>query len=165
VVGASVRGPLGRGIANFEAGHYRSSKGVASDPLRRNSEYRFLVGYEQDVATETTLAVQGYLERRTEYGAYKRSLPAGTVRNDKQRWVATVRLTRLLFRQDLRLSLFNFYSPTDNDGYLRLLAQYKLSDGIRVEAGANHFYGEQRDTFYGQFRDNSNVYVGIRHDF
>jgi hypothetical protein len=165
VTGASIRGPLARGIANFELGHYRSSGGAASDPLRRNSEYRFLAGYEQDIANETTLGLQGYLERRTDYGAYRRSLPEGAVRNDKQRWVTTVRLTRLLLRQDLRLSLFNFHSPTDNDGYLRLLAQYKLYDGVRIEAGANLFYGKRRDTFYGQFRNNSNIYTGIRHDF
>lgn len=42
-------------------------------------------------------------------------------------------------QQDLKLSLFNFYSPSDEDGYLRLNAAYKIRDNLRVEAGGNIF--------------------------
>jgi len=34
-----------------------------------------------------------------------------------------------------------------------------------LEVGANVFIGEQDDTFFGQFEDNTNVDTGFRYDF
>jgi hypothetical protein len=42
---------------------------------------------------------------------------------------------------------------------------HKVSDQWRVDAGANIFFGEAHHTFYAQFADNSNVYIGLRRSF
>ena len=120
VFGASVRGPVSRGIGSVEVGYYISAAGAASNLVVRNDEFRLLVGYEQELATELTGSVQYYLERRLDYDLYLESLPVGAIRDKQNRHLFTVRLTKLLLQQDLRLSLFNFYSPSDKDGYLRL---------------------------------------------
>ncbi len=73
-----------------------------------------------------------------------------------------VRLTKLLMNQTLTLSLFAFASPSDDDGYLRPKAIYKLSDSWTLEAGLNVFYGKAPHTFFGRFENNSNVYGSIR---
>jgi len=67
--------------------------------------------------------------------------------------------------QNLRLSLFNFYSPSDEDGYLRANALYKMTDSLRFELGGNFFYGKDDFTFFGQFEDATNIYASVRTGF
>jgi len=167
--GASVRGPLGRGIANAEAAWYDSRQDRdGSDPLIRNSEIRLLTGYEMDLpelAPELTVALQYYVEVMQNYSAYRRALPAGSKAADRDRHVVTVRVTRQLMNQDLTLGLFGYYSPTDSDAYLRPNAQYKIDDHWTAEAGANVFLGKGDHTFFGQFKRNSNFYFSLRYAF
>ncbi|HKI51537.1 MAG TPA: hypothetical protein VJ995_05655 [Geothermobacteraceae bacterium] len=165
VYGASARGILAEGVANLELAWYDSRDDSAgSDPLVPNSEQRLLVGYERELASELTGSVQYYLEHMLDYSAYQHSLPAGMAVKDENRQVLTLRLTKLLMNQTLTLSLFGYWSPTDQDSYLRPNLAYKVSDDWLVTAGANLFAGP-REAFFGQFTDNSNLYVGARYSF
>lgn len=168
--GASLRGPVAAGIAAVEAGYYDSRDDSNGDnPFINNSEFRFLTSYEQELLPQLipqlTLGVQYYLEWLQDYDNYRRSLPPGFNPREEKRHVFTTRLTRLALNQNLTLSLFNYYSPSDDDGYLRANANYKLSDQWQLEAGSNLFYGDRRDTFFGQFEDNNNIYAAIRLSF
>ncbi len=167
--GASIRGPLDRGIANFEAAYYDSRQDRAGDaPFVRNSEVRLLVGYEMDLpelAPELTLTLQYYVELMQDYGAYLRTLPAGSKAADRDRHVITVRLTKQLLNQNLTLCLFTYYSPTDADAYLRPNVKYKIDDHWTAEVGGNIFLGKYDHTFFGQFERNSNIYVALRCSF
>jgi hypothetical protein len=166
VYGASLRGPLLSGIANVEAGYYDSlDDRNGANAFVNNSETRFLVGYEKELARNFTGAVQYYLEHMMDHGSYRRSLPPGITPRDEDRHVFTLRLTRLLMSQNLRLSLFAFYSPSDNDAYLRPNINYKLTDRWTIETGGNIFVGDRDHTFFGQFERNSNIYVGARCGF
>lgn len=166
VYGASVRGPVGKGIGNLEVGYYdsRDDQG-GDDPLVRNGEVRALIGYEQEIARDFTMGLQYYLEVMMDYGDYKRTLPAAIHARDEDRHVVTLRLTRLLLNQNLRLSLFAYYSPSDRDAYLRPKVHYKISDHWSAELGANVFLGSDPYTFFGQFENDSNVYLGARWAF
>lgn len=163
--GASARGPLSKGIGSLEVGYYKSADGSASNPLIRNDELRLSLGYEQEIGTELTGSIQYYLERKLDYEQYLAALPVGAIRDKQNRHLFTVRLTKLLMQQDLMLSLFNFYSPSDLDGYLRLKASYKMRDNLKIEAGGNIFYGQESYSFFGQFKDNSNLFAAIHYDF
>jgi hypothetical protein len=166
VVGASARGPLSGGIGNAEVGHYDSrDDGSGSDPEVRNSEWRVLFGYERELVSNLTGSVQYYLEQMDDYGNYLGALSPGSPAKDQKRHVVTIRLTQLAMNQNLRLSLFNFYSPSDADGYLRASSHYKMTDAISFELGSNFFYGKEGHTFFGQFEDASNIYVGFRTGF
>jgi hypothetical protein len=160
VGGVSLRGNLGPGIGNIEAGYYDSREDRnGDDPLVPNSEIRLLVGYEQEVMRDVTLAGQYYLEALQEYDNY-----VDTPR-DEYRHLLTMRLTWMLLNQNLTLSLFGYVSPSDEDLYLRPVVNYKLTDAWRLTAGANIFSGEEEHTFFGQFENNSNLYAGIRYSF
>ena len=100
-----------------------------------------------------------------DYDAYRDALPYGALPRDRDRHVLTSRLTRLLMSQNLTLSMFLFYSPSDTDAYLRPKVSYRLSDAWRVEVGANLFIGQSDHTFFGQFEENSNLYGAIRRFF
>jgi len=67
--------------------------------------------------------------------------------------------------QNLRCSLFTYYSHTDRDVYVRPNVNYKVSDNTAVELGGNLFFGDHPHTFFGQFRDNTNIYAGMRYSF
>jgi hypothetical protein len=166
VYGFSARGKAWKGIGNIEMGYYdsqddRSGKG----PFIPNSQFRFLAGYEQELARDFTVGVQYYLELMSDYGAYKQTLPRGSQAADEYRHVITLRLTKLLMYQNLRLSLFTFYSPSDQDVYMRPNIHYRITDHWSAEVGANIFLGEKDYTFFGQFENDTNVYSGVRWSF
>lgn len=166
VYGASLRGPLASGIANIEVGYYDSREDQSgANPYVANSEWRVMAGYEQELARDLTGSIQYYAEVKQNFDAYQTALPPGAKSDDEIRHLLTLRLSHMLMNQNLRLSAFNFYSPSDQDGYFRANAAYKLNDSWTLEAGGNVFYGHEHDSFFGQFEDASNVYVSTRFGF
>lgn len=152
VYGASVRGALAGGIANLEAGYYDSREdrnGV--DPFVPDSQIRLLAGYEHEIVKNLTGSTQYYLEH--------------TPDANHNRHVLTLRLTQMLMNQNLTLGLFTYWSPSDQDGYLRPSAAYKLTDNLLIEARGNFFLGKNNNTFFGQFADNNNVALAARYSF
>ncbi len=166
VYGASLRMPAANGIANFEVGYYDSrddSKG--RNPFINNSEFRLLAGYEQEIGKNLTLGLQYYLEQLLDYSDYKASLPVTVKARDHNRHLFTLRVTKMTHQQNMLWSLFIYASPSDQDVYLRPHIQYKIDDSWRVEAGANIFSGKNKDSFFGQFQDNTNFYGAVRFSF
>jgi hypothetical protein len=164
--GGSLRAPVLGGIGNVETGYYDSYQdSTGDDPLIRNSEVLFMGGYERELGRDLTGGIQYYLEWMMDYSEYESSLPAGAPQKDEYRHVLTFRLTKLMMNQNLRLSLFTYYSPSDNDVYFRPKVHYKVSDRLAVEAGGNIFSGKDNHTFFGQFKDNTNAYAGTRYSF
>jgi len=165
VYGASVRGAVGPGIGNVEFGYYESADDLSgTNPLVNNSELRFLVGYTQEIGHDFTLGLQYYIEHMLNYGEYLDSLPGGPAR-DRDRNLVTMRLTKQLLKQTLTASLFTYWSPTDKDVYFRPNINYKVTDDLAVELGANIFFGDHPNTFFGQFENDSNIYTAFRYTF
>jgi hypothetical protein len=165
-MGGSLRASIIGGIGNIEAGYYDSYQDSdGSDPLIRNSEARFLGGYERELGRDFTGGFQYYLEWMMDYSEYGSSLAPGAVQKDEYRHVLTLRLTRLMMNQNLKLSLFAYYSPSDKDAYIRPKIHYKVSDGWSVDAGGNIFSGKDDHTFFAQFKDNTNAYAGVRYSY
>ena len=163
VYGASVRGNVLKGIGNLEIAYYDSLKDPhGTNPLVNNSQFRFLAGYTQELLPDFNIGFQYYLEHMAQHDRFMRNLPAGALAQDENRHTFTVRLTQLLLQQNLRLSLFTFYVPSDGEAYLRPMAHYKVSDAWSATVGANIFTGDGQSTFFGQLDDNSNVYVRVR---
>jgi hypothetical protein len=169
VYGASARTGLAGGIANVEVGYYDSRQDQGGDdPMIDNSQLRGLVGFERDlpeVAHHLTVGVQYYLEAMLGHEDYRQSLPAGIPERDELRHVVTLRVSKELLEQRLRVSVFTYYSPSDADFYVRASAVYALDDSWSLFAGANWFGGAEDYTFFGQFEGNSNLYVGARYSF
>ncbi len=67
--------------------------------------------------------------------------------------------------QNLRLSVFTYYSPSDKDVYMRPHLHYKVNDKLAVELGGNIFFGDYPETFFGQFDSNTNIYTAVRYNF
>lgn len=165
VYGASARGPIAGGIGNIEFGYYDSKDDDAgNNPFVPNSQARYLVGFEREAASNLTVGLQYYAEQTLDYGALVAALPPGFQTPEETRHVITTRITKLAYNQNLILSAFNFYSPNEEDGYARARATYKVNDDWLVDGGVNVFYGKKQK-FFGQFQDNTNLYVGIRRSY
>jgi hypothetical protein len=166
VYGASARRSLLGGVVNGEAGFYDSRDDEDGDnPNVENSSFQWMAGFDRQLWTDFNLGLQGYYEWMMDHDRYVDGLPPGAFERDEVRQVYTVRLTKLLKYQTVRLSLFTFGSPTDEDLYVRALASYKLSDPLEVALGANFFAGDDAETLFGQFDDNDNIYLRARYSF
>ncbi|MBN1456856.1 MAG: hypothetical protein JW912_03285 [Sedimentisphaerales bacterium] len=165
VYGASVRGNVGKGIGNLEFGYYESADDQSGKNGNiNNSELRYLVGYSQEIGKDFTAGLQYYIEHMLDYSKHKRSAPSGLAR-DEDRHLITLRLTKLLMNQNLKCSLFTYFSPSDKDVHFRPNVNYKVNDNLAIEAGANIFFGDYPNTFFGQFQNNTNIYTALRYSF
>lgn len=168
VYGASTRGQLLGGIFNVEAGYYDSREDRNGDNRSvANSQVRFLTGYSHELRKNLSAGAQYYVEHIMDYDEFIDGIPIanrGTAA-DEFRHVVTLRLTQMLMNQNLILSLFTFYSPTDKDAYFRPTVTYKIDDHWQVSASGGLFVGENDYTFFGQFKNNSNVNVALRYRF
>lgn len=166
-LGGSVRGGLAGGIYNLETAWYDSvDDRDGSNPNVPNSELRLLGGYEREVATNITLGAQYYLEWKQDYDAFEANYPFDPEgRPDEYRHLVTLRLTWRMLRDNLVLGMMTFHSPSDEDAFLRPTATWRYSDELEFNAGANLFMGEHDHTFYGQFEENSNVFLRARYRF
>lgn len=163
--GASLTGPLGKGVVSFEAGYYNSRDDrEGGDPAVENSQFRGLAGYSRQLWEDGTLGLQLYGEWMRDYDAYRAALPAGFPAKDRIRKVATARFTQLLAHQTVTLNLFAFVGLSENDRYIIPSLRYAVTDNLWAEIGGNYFAGNRSGAF-GSLRDNRNAYVTVRYSF
>lgn len=164
--GASALTSLGSGIINAEFSFYNSVEdpnGTQSNIA--NSQVKALIGYEQEAAKNLTLSVQYYVEKTKQYQSFTQFNPFKEQQVDEYRQLATVRLRYTTMQQKLTYSFFAFYSPTDNDSYIKPSVNYRYNDSLSFSAGANIFLGSKAYTFFGQHQDNSNAWFRARFTF
>jgi hypothetical protein len=166
VFGGSFRRPAGRGLVNAEAAVYQSrSDGAGTNPFTPNDQLRLLAGYEFEARARLNVAFQLYFEHTLDYGALIANSPVPEFEPVRTRQVVTNRLTYRGRREKLTLSLFTFYSTSDDDYYLRPTVSFRKSDSLTLTAGAILFGGEQTHTFFGQLEDNANAYLRVRFNY
>lgn len=166
VYGASARATGFGGVYWLEAGYYDSDEDRnGSNPMAANSQVRMLAGYERQIVTDLNGTVQWYGEFMQDHEKYAAGLLEGAWEQDELRQIVTLRLEKMALYHTLRLSLFTFYSPTDEDLYVRPMVSYKVTDEVEVALGGNLFEGEDGRTQFGQFDRNDNLYTRIRYTF
>ena len=165
-LGASVRRPLFSGLFNAEAVYYASRDDRSgTNPAVPNDQVRFLAGFEREALANFTVGFQYYVEWTLDHDALIANSPTPEFEPDEFRHVLTNRLTYRMSQDKLTLSMFTFYSPSDDDYFLRPIVSYRHSDQWAMTGGINLFGGESDRTFFGQFEDNSNVYFRVRFNF
>ncbi len=164
--GASIRSSVFSGIANAEISYYQSSQDKDGTDFRiPNDQLRFLIGYERELITKLTMGLQYYIEHTMDYDQLLNNSMFPQYEQDESRHLITTRFNYIMQRDKLNFSLFVFYSPTDNDSYLRPSVSYRIDDSWSVDVGANIFSGNKDHTFWGQFDKNDNIYGRVRFSF
>lgn len=165
-VGASVRGTLGGGIANAEVAYWNFlDEKDGSNPFVPNDQLNLLLGYEREIAPNVTLSGQYLVQKMQDYDAARQASPNPSQMVDEWQQTATIRLNWRAMQQKLNVSLFAFYSPDNEDFYLKPKIGYRQDDNWYYEVGANIFGGKHDYTQWGQFEKDSNVYARLRYNF
>jgi len=167
VYGASVRGSILGGILWLEGGYFDSRDDKDGDnPMMPNSSVMGLFGYERQVATNLTANIQWQADAIMDYDKYEAGQTGmGAYVRDEVRHLLTSRITKLLNQELVTLSGFVFYSPTDEDMYVRASVEYKYTDQLILALGGNFFEGNNQATDFGQFDLNDNVYLKATYGF
>ncbi|MDA8338685.1 MAG: hypothetical protein M0Z70_05230, partial [Nitrospiraceae bacterium] len=166
IYGASLQGRALDGVLSLEAGYYDSRQDRSgTDYTVPNSQTRFLLGYQRQLWEDFTIGLQYYGEYMHDYSGYKRNQPAGLPIDKRFYQLATIRLTQFLMHQNLRLSFFSFYSPSDGDYMLNPEVKYNFSDHVWAAMGGNIFGEGERWSQFGQLDKNDNFYLQLRYEF
>jgi len=128
-----------------------------------------MVGYERSWWSDFTGGMQFYWEGMQDHDLARSSLDTafgpGAYLKDENRTLVTLRLRQQLLYQTLTLGAFVFYSPSDEDSYLRLTADYDYSDQLKLTLGSNLFQGNDRRSLFGMNDQNDSVYGRARLSF
>ena len=166
VYGASIRGPFAGGIGNAEVGYaYSREDSSGNNRLIQNSMLKGMVGYSKDLGNDLSAGLQYYYEQTLDYSDYTANLLPQDYFWDEYRHVITQRITKLFKQQTVTVALFNFYSPSDRDGYVRSSIGYDITDQWNVVLGCNIPWGEDDQTEFGQMRHNKNIFIRARYSF
>ncbi len=138
---------------------------MGDDPFVPNSQALFLGGYKRQMGPSLLLGLQLYGERMLDYDRYRSALPPDAHVQDRLRTLATARLTWLSDYQTWRVSVFGYWSPSDEDYYVIPEIWHSLADGVWLAVGSNVFGGADSTTFFGQLDRNDNAYVSMRYEF
>ena len=164
--GFSFRTPWQGGIANMEwSWWYSRDDQNGDDPLVPNSTIQWLTGFEKEALRNFTVGSQLLLTYTQDYDQQQQISPNPDYSRDELHTLLTLRLTHLAMQQKLTSSLFVFYSPSDQDFYLKPKISFRYSDVWMFVAGANFFGGEQPYSQWGQFTENDNIYLKVKYSF
>jgi len=166
--GASIRGPVGSYLVNLEGAFYYSEEDTdGEDPMLPNSAAKLLAGVERSLGNELTAGAQWFGDWMMNYDKYEQPfLNSGTEPMvDELRHTVTLRLTKFLRYQTIKLSFFGYWGISDEDVYLRPSVDYNFSDAVKITLGANWLDGNKPYTMFGQFQNNSNAYARVRYSF
>jgi hypothetical protein len=164
VYGGSAQGATLGGIVSLEGGYYDyADDRDGTDPLISNPQIRFLGSYQRAFGADLTVGLQYYGEAMRKYDEYEKTLPPGFSKADPVRHNITLRATQFLKYQTLRLSLFAWVSPNDEDYFINPELRYSFTDELWGAVGGNIFGGSEAHTFLGQFEQNDNLYLIVRY--
>ncbi len=164
--GASVRGSFAGGIGNAEIGYYRSRQDAeGNNRLIENSMLKWLIGYEKDLGNDLKVGAQYLFEQKLDYAAYQEALLSSDYFWDEYRHLLTQRITKFYKNQTVMVGLFNFWSPSDKDGYARASCAYDITDQWKLTFGINIPWGEDDITDFGMMKKNKNAFVRVRYNF
>ena len=110
-----------------------------------------------------TIGLQYYGELMSQYKEYNSNLPPAFYRKKELHQYITLRITKLLKYQTVKLSLFTFYSPDEEDFFITPEASINVTDNMLLALGVNIFAGAKDNTTFGQQHKNSNLYVLARY--
>ena len=162
---SAQRSALG-GVVSTEYGYYDSlDDRSGKDHGINNSQSRFLAAYQKAFPDDFTVGIQYYGELMHQYNQYEDNLPSTFAKIKQLHQYITLRLTKLLKYQTLKLSLFTFYSPDEEDFLITPEVSYNFTDNLLGFIGMNIFTGAEDNTTFGQHKKDSNVYVTVRYSF
>jgi len=169
--GFTVQQSVLGGVLSLEAGFYDSVDDSNGDnPWIANAQQRWLLGYEYDIATVVTLAVQLYGEIMQDYALYLTAAQAafdagqGPQPLAEHRKIATINLRSLWLNQTLTASFFAMLVEKGGQMY-NPDVHYAVTDVFSLNIGAHMFTQGPDSWLLGMMNPNDNVYLNAKWGF
>ncbi|MDX8382923.1 MAG: hypothetical protein R8M45_02505 [Ghiorsea sp.] len=169
--GVTVQHGLLGGIMSFEAGLYDSVDDAnGNNPYIANSQQRWLIAYERDIAQDVTLGLQLYSEIMQDYDLYYTAAQGAFVAGKgpkplaKNRNMATVNVRSLWLNQTLTASFFAMLVENGGEMYNPDM-NYAVTDAFSVNGGAHWFTKGPESWLLGMMNPNDNLYMNVKWGF
>jgi len=169
--GLTVQHGLLGGIMSLELGYYDSIDDAdGNNPYIANSQQRWLVGYERDIAQDVTLGVQLYGEIMADYALYLAPAQAAFAAGQgaqplaEHRKIATVNVRSLWLNQTLTASAFAML--VENGGQMfNPDMNYAVTDAFSINVGGHWFTKGPESWLLGMMNPNDNIYANAKWGF
>ncbi|MCJ2163391.1 MULTISPECIES: DUF1302 family protein [unclassified Pseudodesulfovibrio] len=136
-------------------GRYFDTKLLDIQPKRKNS-VKWLAGVDWTPGDDWSVIFQLFEEEILDYES--------VLSANQHDFTATLNISKKLLRQTLTLSCMVYFNVNDQDSFVRTKADYEMADGVHFLLGTDMFNGRQSGS-YGQYHDNSQVWVKAKYSF
>ncbi len=151
-----VKGIIFRGEAAYYNGKYfQTQDPMAEDALIKKDYLHYVVGLDFNIGSVklSTQFIQKYILD------YSDMMSENEFHN-----TATFMARYDMMRETLHLELFSYIGLSNEDALIRPKISYDFDDSFSLLLGANIFVGERKGSF-GQYQDNSMIYIKIKYNF
>lgn len=126
-----------------------------SDGLFEKNSINWLLGVDWYPGSEWTLSAQFADFFVLDYDQ--------KIADDEHEMLITLNISKNLFRNTLTLSTSGYIGLNESEIFNRSSVDYELSDGLHLEAGLDIFAGDGGS--FGQYKDNSEVWIKAKYSF
>ena len=153
---SEIKGLILRG----EAAYYNGKYFLTEDPQQPDGNIQknylhYLVGLDFNLGP-VKLSLQFIQQRILNYD--------NNILNEKTENTVTFLARCDMFRETLHLELFSYIGLTNEDALIRPKITYDFDDSFSILLGSNIFVGDESGRF-GQYSDNSMLYVKLKYSF
>ncbi|WP_028997638.1 DUF1302 family protein [Azohydromonas australica] len=170
VLGLDTATAAGPWTLRTEMAHGQFRPDCTGCATSRREVSRIVLGADRDVLDETNLNVQLFGIHRTGYvdpaglQGTQQMVAQGLDRLNSEfgrnEWGLSLRLSRRMLNERLKLELSAITDFTQGSAVLRPRVYYAISDALRWSAGADHFTGP-RQSFFGNRKRNDLVFTEL----
>ena len=160
MVGVDFSRPQGPFVIRGEAAMY-SAEPLSTDllnrsnPVIRKTTMNYLVGLDWYASSNWTLTGQ--------YSQKLILLYEDQLEEPRNTMLATLGITRKLFRSTLSLGAFGYIDLTNGGMFARTSLDYALSDQIHLLTGIDIFHGDAG--IFGAYNKNSEIWIKAKYNF
>ncbi len=159
LVGASFNTMIADFVLRGEGAYYFNKNWQTTDPtapdyLIEKDYINYVVGLDKTLG-EWKFSAQFIQRLITDYDE--------AMLDDDIDNLATILVSRSLFRETVRLEWFSYHGLTKGDALMRIRGLYYPHDGLSLEVGSNIFTGTEGT--FGQYNANDMLYMRIKYNF
>ena len=159
LVGSSFNTQVADFVIRGEGAYYFNKNWQTTDPaatdfLVEKDYFNYVVGLDKTIGTWKFSAqfIQKIISD------YDEAIEADDVDN-----LATLLISKSLFRETVRLEWFSYHGFNNNDALMRIRGFYYPHDAVSIELGSNIFTGTEGT--FGQYNNNDMIYTRIKFNF
>ena len=144
-----------RGEAAFYKGKYFEPENLLSEEMFKRNALNWMLGADWSPGNDWMLTAQFVDNFILDYDQ--------AIKDDEHTMLATLHISKKLFRQTLELSTRGYYGINDKDCFIRSSMDYALTDELHLLCGVDFFSGDKG--MMGQYNDNDEVWIKAKYSF